>query len=504
MHVAPDGSEAPSGQRYQYVSAPLNFCLACGVHYPGRRNDFAKLSVLSTGGRATATTVLSLAAVRQLRSSDLPKRARKLLSFTDNRQDASLQAGHFNDFIDVGMLRGAVYRAALQAGDAGLAFDEVPKAVFDALELDFSEYAREPDLKYGARTEVERALREVLAYRVFQDLRRGWRITAPNLEQVGLLEIGYANLEEACADDELWAGTHLALATATPEARAHVVRTLLDYMRRQLALETEWLDTETQERLKSRSRQYLVGRWALDENERLEHAYIVFPRSKTPGDTGEHVFLSGRSRFGQFLRRANTFPDLTEKPNLESTEAIILDLLDRLRIAGLVARTHEVRGPGDVPGYRVAAAALRWRAGDGEHPVHDPLTTVRRGTVDVEANAFFKHFYIETAAHLGGLEAREHTAQVTTQLREEREERFRDAKLPVLYCSPTMELGVDIAGLNVVNLRNVPPTPANYAQRSGRAGPQRSARPGVHLLQPRQRARPVLLRAPARDGRGGR
>ena len=38
----------------------------------------------------------------------------------------------------------------------------------------------------------------------------------------------------------------------------------------------------------------------------------------------------------------------------------------------------------------------------------------------------------------------------------------------MLYCSPTMELGVDIAELNVVNLRNIPPTPANYAQRSGR------------------------------------
>ena len=79
------------------------------------------------------------------------------------------------------------------------------------------------------------------------------------------------------------------------------------------------------------------------------------------------------------------------------------------------------------------------------------------------------------------LHAGEHTAQVPTEDRLDLETQFKappsQSLVNVLACSPTLELGIDVGGLDAVVLRNVPPRPDNYAQRGGRAG--RRARVGL-------------------------
>lgn len=68
------------------------------------------------------------------------------------------------------------------------------------------------------------------------------------------------------------------------------------------------------------------------------------------------------------------------------------------------------------------------------------------------------------------LTAEEHTAQWITQKAAQIQNRFIRGEINLLSCSTTFELGVDVGDLQAVILRNVPPTTANYVQRAGRAG----------------------------------
>ncbi|HXI42525.1 MAG TPA: helicase-related protein, partial [Bryobacteraceae bacterium] len=69
-----------------------------------------------------------------------------------------------------------------------------------------------------------------------------------------------------------------------------------------------------------------------------------------------------------------------------------------------------------------------------------------------------------------GLWGEEHSAQLSPEENKRRQFLFRDGARNLLSSTTTMELGIDIGGLNGVVLGNVPPSRANHMQRAGRAG----------------------------------
>lgn len=70
----------------------------------------------------------------------------------------------------------------------------------------------------------------------------------------------------------------------------------------------------------------------------------------------------------------------------------------------------------------------------------------------------------------------EHSAQQGANTLKQYEDNFQAGKINVMNCSTTMEMGVDIGGISAVVMNNVPPHPANYLQRAGRAGRSKESR----------------------------
>ena len=483
VQVDTRGGVTSEGLPAWFIPGSFRFCLnpECDAYYDGSvRSDLSKLSGLSSEGRSSATTVLALASLKHLIGTDLDEQTKKLLAFTDNRQDASLQAGHFNDFIQILLLRGALLAAIGGVPDGRLTDDVLTQQVLDSLHLDASDYATNPESKGIKAQNTLKTLRDVLGYRLYFDLQRGWRITNPNLEQLKLLEIRYRYLKDCCEDEEEWRKRHPLLGSITPEQRLEIVTELLDRMRKALCIKTIYLDPNFQEQIRNRSFNELKEPWGLSEDERLfSHAFMV-PRPSSRGRPRDYQILhvSHRSVFGRHIKSQVLWgqdnPHYPEKFDEAVYNAVIDDILSVLTVYGYVEPTDL---DGDLKGFRIDSSVLEWRRAEDADSAGENST-----------NVFFRTLYENVSGLLDGddrllhqLEAREHTAQVDAEIREERETRFRKglepAGLPILFCSPTMELGVDIATLNTVYMRNVPPTPANYAQRSGRAG--RSGQPAL-------------------------
>lgn len=495
VQIDPEGNFVTDGTGIAATVVRDNFlfCLnpECSIVYAKtQRSERAKLATLGVDNRSTATTILAIRALIELQHDHtLPEAARKLLSFTDNRQDASLQAGHFNDFAQVALLRSALYKAATVAGAAGVRHGELSRRVFEAMQLEFEEYANDDTLLGPAREATNDALRKVVEYFLYRDLQRGWRVAAPNLEECGLLRFEFEGLtghDSISTNDAMWqaglktqhghGGTRFVdvpapLRLCDVEKRVEIVRTLLDVLRKNLAVKVDALNPAKQLDLILQTKPRLVegSMWHLDDVRDLEKSQVAFPRTQA-GNREYGVFVSSFGGYGRYLKRA-LIEAGCEATDLTRSEIdnCIKYLFLAMKCYGIIDQVRSNRD-GEDPGYQINPAAMLWHAGDGLVRPLDRTRLLSAGEIPPEANSYFVECYRGFVDIKCVLEAREHTAQVAAQAREKREERFRSGSLPLLFCSPTMELGVDIAQLNLVNLRNVPPTPANYAQRSGRAG----------------------------------
>lgn len=499
VKVRPDGvTTTEQGLQAWFIPGAFRFCLACGVSHASSGKDALRLTSLSGEGRSSATTMLTLSALRYLYEQDqqLSAEAKKVLGFSDNRQDAALQAGHFNDFLQVLLTRAALLSAVQQDGGRALSEREVANAVFEALGFHRddpavrAEYMQQPEVKGNTRRQVHEAMRGILGYRTYFDLRRGWRFNNPNLEQLGLVRIGYQDIDDLAADAAEWAEAPQVLQAATPAERVTVLRALFEFMRQGLCIATRYLDRTELEQLRTQSYANLREPWGFTEDERPVPArWFVTTRPREETDRrGRRVqvedFLvigSSRSRLGKQLRQGSTWGGgnpYYKRINDQTYPEVVGALLKAAESYGLVKREETDVG---LTGWQLNGTALLWEVGSGQ------------SERQAEDNEFFRALYRNIAGLLASpvhrlfdFEAREHTAQVEQDDRLEREARFRYTDkdreewrkkngtelewLPVLFCSPTMELGVDISSLNTVYMRNVPPTPANYAQRSGRAG----------------------------------
>lgn len=491
--VDPDGQTSSEGRVAWFLPGKFRLCPACLDQPVVQGREINKLAGLSAEGRSSATTLLISSALRAMHApaAHIHADKQKVLAFTDNRQDAALQAGNFNDTLFVMLLRAAILAAVRDAGPEGLAHEDFGRRVQSALGFTAlnrerrKEWLADPATIGVSLTNAERILGRVIAYRVWADQRRGWRFTNPNLEDLGLIRVSYAGVEELAADEDAFSGASSVLRSASPQQRQESLTLILEGLRQALAIATESLEPTEIESLANSSGSVLRDPWRISRKGEREAAVLLVdvPRRQTNNRDETSILRAGPlSALGRKLKK-RWEARLGGKMKAADYTAALKEMLEIAKKYGLVRKVATVY---DEDGWRLEPSALVLLAANGRQDgrlANQYFVSVCQTLADE---------LLSGGSGLFGVEGREHTAQVTQELRLARERRFRwgtddqreldetkdillgngepSTRLPVLFCSPTMELGVDISSLNAVYLRNVPPTPANYAQRSGRAG----------------------------------
>ncbi|MHB1910506.1 MAG: DEAD/DEAH box helicase [Acidimicrobiales bacterium] len=467
-----------SGPASLLASLDAVHCPSCGAQGAAGRPVLIPLS----GSAAASVAVLTQVTSDELRARD-GEAAGRLLVFADSRQDAAQQAGYADDQ----GAKSAVRQLLVDAASGGpLSIKEAVGVVQTAVTGERSTLRRwligESDRRFAevsnpqfVPTEAEeRMIRSQLEWEVTLEItERARRRFA--LESEGLLVVEFDTLETVAEsvtrqwpDQPFNSSDHLA----------QVIAALADIARYRRIVDHWMLQRVPRD---------LVRNHNVRIGDRAVNATTGFS-SKRYSDRRAQVDLRAWSLPRNVTQLTELFGRVLERPSLQAND-IVETLVERLSGTGflssstvegrkrlmldhrrlrLVRRREQTLYRCDRCGLvrprlltSVSGRPLctNWRCSGQPRP-WGPATE----------RDFYRERYLQPPRRLI---VREHSGQIESDERLALEERFNDRSEPTvdaLACTQTLEVGVSLDDLNAVILRNFPPTPANYAQRVGRAG----------------------------------
>jgi hypothetical protein len=452
----------------------LSRCISCGAQGQQRGTRFREPM---RPVRATTVSDIHVLAQEMVRHAE----RQRLLVFADNRQDAAFQAGWMRDHARRFRLRALVDQE----------LSDQPIAVGDLVARLDRRLNDDPDLSRALLPEVwnefgagdapvehEQHRRLYLRFFLIRELAAGPRQRI-GLEPWGRARVNYVGLDER-ADFIRLKAAEFGIA---PAVLADGVGALLDHLRRSMLL----FDPET--RAYSR---------IFDLDDRVvQRGYFPHLKAGPKGMRLQRDPTDRTQRSTAWLGRRPTFCSKTfvkwgiprgDVP--EFTRELWAFLCDQVRILKAVDLTgggnRVIRGGNDVRQIDVERLRLvrhsgAWRCKRCRRNYTRPIPDDRclgfhcTGNVGFEAPDPDDYDLLLLTGGGAMIKPREHSAQVPEAEQERLENAFKadGDTVNTLVCTPTLELGVDIGHLDTVLMRNVPPRPANYWQRAGRAGRRR-------------------------------
>ncbi len=427
-------------------------CTACRARYGVGREPITGLS---------SSTAIGVSILTWLTLGKLSPDQRRLLIFADSRQDTAYQAGYLQDVTSEYSWRQLTYRIVAETPSDTPDLDGFWTVLFNVGRKDYSLFSNENAKKQ----------KDDLRWFVLQEFsREGTRRSS--LENLGLVGIDYRFLDEL-ADDPKFAKLHAQCPGFDVADVVDLLATTLDFVRHAGAMSddftTRYWDDPDQVR-------------GIDTYNRRPVGFRrVSAGPVRSGYASARPFVAAKGR----TTAAQSFYQRLDIPSPHTAIAAAVDLLEdkgyliTTSIGGSL-QNQKIRDVfvANTGMMALCANAQLWQCSNcGTVNWRNVRGRCYRGTCEgatltkvagPDAENFYAHMYRD--AEPIALHVREHSGQLSGAKREEYEHQFRDGKINVLVASPTLELGVDIGALTTVLLRGLPPSPANYAQRAGRAG----------------------------------